>query len=174
MSEDDAVRLNFLPKLVIASFIILILAGAVWHGVTVDAIVRLWRDLVERPGNTMKFRFILQPLMAAIAAARAGIRDARADRSPYFARMLRNRRKRIGLFNESLTATARIILLGIVTDVIYQVVVLNTFYPNEAVAVALLLAFVPYLILRGLVLRVWRARPSARPAPQSRRYQPLD
>jgi hypothetical protein len=30
----------------------------------------------------------------------------------------------------------------------------KTFYPNEALAVALLLAFVPYLIIRGLVLRV--------------------
>jgi hypothetical protein len=165
MSGQDPVQLNLLPKIVIALLIILIIAGAVWHGVTVDAIDRLWHDLVERPNSTMRFRFILQPLMAAIAAVRAGIRDARADRSPYLIRMLRNRRERVGLMNESLNATARIILLGIVMDVIYQALVLKTFYPNEAVAVALLLAFVPYLILRGLVLRVLRARASARPAP---------
>jgi hypothetical protein len=36
--------------------------------------------------------------------------------------------------------------------------VLKTFYPNEALVVALLLAFVPYLIIRGFVLRVARSR----------------
>ncbi len=165
MDDRDPVRLNLLPKLVIALLIILIVAGAVWHGITVDTIERLWHDLVERPSSTMRFRFILQPLMAAIAAAQAGIRDARAHRSPYLERILHSRRERVGLLNEGLNKTARIILLGIVMDVIYQALVLKTFYPNEAVAIALLLAFVPYLILRGLVLRVWRARASTRPAP---------
>jgi Tfp pilus assembly protein PilO len=165
MYDHEPVKLKLLPKLVFALLIILIVVGAVWHGVTVDAIDRLWHDLVERPDSTMRFRFILQPLMAAIAAVRAGIRDARAGHAPYLVRVLRNRRERIGLLNESVNATARIILLGVVMDVIYQALVLKTFYPNEAVAVALLLAFVPYLILRGLVLRVWRARASARPAP---------
>jgi hypothetical protein len=39
-----------------------------------------------------------------------------------------------------------------------------TFYPNEALVVALLLALVPYLIICGLVTRVWRRRAPARPA----------
>jgi hypothetical protein len=39
---------------------------------------------------------------------------------------------------------------------IYQWVVLKTFYPREAVAIAVLLAFVPYLLLRGIVERVTR------------------
>ena len=32
----------------------------------------------------MAFRFILQPVMAAIFAIRDGMKDARAGRSPYF------------------------------------------------------------------------------------------
>ena len=59
------------------------------------------------------------------------------------------------------TATARIILLGLAMDVIYQVMVFNMFYPIEALIIALLLAFVPYLLIRGLVVRVWHARASA-------------
>jgi hypothetical protein len=39
-------------------------------------------------------------------------------------------------------------------DGIYQVVVLKTFYPGEAVLVAILLAFVPYLFLRGTIARI--------------------
>ena len=62
------------------------------------------------------------------------------------------------LVREGLNATARIILLGLAMDVIYQLLVLKTFYPNEALVVALLLAFVPYVIIRGLVLRIARSR----------------
>ena len=58
---------------------------------------------------------------------------------------------------EGLNATARIILLGIVMDVIYQIIVLQTFYPVEALIIALLLAFVPYLVFRGIVARIVRA-----------------
>ena len=63
-----------------------------------------------------------------------------------------------------MVATARIILLGLVMDVIYQIVVFDTFHPGEAAIVALLLAFVPYLLLRGPVARIaawWFSRQSA-------------
>ena len=106
----------------------------------------------------MRFRFYLQPLMAAIAAIHDGREDARAGRSPYFMTVLRNPQERVGRLREGLNATARIILLGLVMDVIYQLLVLKTFYPNEALVVALLLAFVPYVIIRGLVLRIARSR----------------
>jgi hypothetical protein len=72
--------------------------------------------------------------------------------------MLRNPQKRLGRLREGLNATARIILLGLAMDSIYQVLVLKMFYPNEAVIVALLLAFVPYVIIRGLVARTWHSR----------------
>src|SRR5436305_12481212 len=100
----------------------------------------------------MKFRFYLQPLVAAIAAIHDGREDARAGRSPYFMTVLRNPQERVGRLREGLNATARIILLGLVMDVIYQLLVLKTFYPNEALVVALLLAFVQYVFIRGLVL----------------------
>lgn len=41
-------------------------------------------------------------------------------------------------------------------DVIYQVIFLKMFYPAEALVVALLLAFVPYVVVRGLVTRIAR------------------
>jgi hypothetical protein len=66
---------------------------------------------------------------------------------------------------EGLNATARIILLGIVMDVIYQVIVLKRFYPVESVIVAVTLGFIPYFILRGIVTRIllgWRGSNSPR------------
>jgi uncharacterized membrane protein YjgN (DUF898 family) len=158
MSDGTPQELGVLAKLVILLAIVLIVAGAVWHGVTVASFQRFWHDLVERPDEPMRFRFILQPLMAALVAIHDGREDARAGRSPYLVTVLRNPQERIGLLREGLNATARIILLGLAMDVIYQLLVLKTFYPNEALVVALLLAFVPYLIIRGLVFRIARSR----------------
>ncbi len=163
MTDADPQELGLLARLVVAFAIVLIVAGVLWHGVTLGTFQRIWRDLVERPDAPMKFRFVLQPAMAAIAAIHDGRSDARAGRSPYFWTMLRIPRERVGRLREGLNATARIILLGIAMDVIYQVLVLRTFYPAEALIIALLLAFLPYLVLRGLVLRIarrWRGRAS--------------
>jgi len=158
MSNATPQELGVLAKLVIVLGIVLLVVGVLWHGVTFDAFQRFWHDLVERPDGPMRFRFILQPLMAALVAIHDGREDARGGRSPYFMTLLRNPQQRVGLLREGLNATARIILLGLVMDVIYQLIVLKTFYPNEALVIALLLAFVPYLIIRGLVLRVARSR----------------
>ena len=158
MSNTKSQDLGLLAKLVIVLAIVLIVAGALWHGVTVQTFQRFWHDLVERPDGPMRFRFVLQPLMAAIAAIRDGLEDARSGRSPYFMTVLRNPQERVARLREGLNATARIILLGLAMDVIYQILELRTFYPNEALVIALLLAFVPYLIIRGLVVRIARSR----------------
>jgi hypothetical protein len=161
MADTHPQELGLLAKLVIALAVVLIVAGVVWHGVTLATFPRIWHDLVERPSGPMWFRFILQPLMALFAAIHDGLGDARAGRSPYFLTVLRSPEERIGRLREGLNATARIILLGLVMDVIYQALVLHTFYPNEAVIIALLLAFIPYLIIRGLVARAWRGHAPA-------------
>lgn len=158
MSDGTPQELGVMAKLVILLAIVLLVSGVVWHGVTGEALRRFWHDLVERPDAPMRFRFVLQPLMAAFAAIHDGREDARVGRSPYFVTMLRNPQERVGLLREGLNATARIIFLGLLMDVIYQLFVLKTFYPNEALVVALLLAFVPYLLIRGLVLRIARSR----------------
>ncbi len=156
MTDARSQELGIMPKLVIGIAILLIAAGVLWHGVTVQVFERFWRDLVERPSGPMRFRFILQPSMAAIAAIHGGLKDARTGRSPYFWTVASNPRERVGRLREGLTATARIILLGVIMDVIYQLLVFKTFYPGEALVVALLLAFVPYLLIRGPVTRIAR------------------
>jgi hypothetical protein len=150
----DSERLGLLAKLVLAALLLLIIAGIALHGITVQIILRIWHDLADRPSGPMAFRFILQPLMAAIAAILHGRDDARAGRSPYFWTVMSKPQERMGRLREGLNATARIILLGIVMDVIYQIIVLDRFYPAESVIVAVVLGFVPYLVLRGIATRV--------------------
>jgi hypothetical protein len=142
--------------MVVASMIALVVAGIVWHGVSVATFERIWFQLLQRTDAPMRFRFILQPLMAAILAIREGLKDARTGRSPYFWTMVGDPSRRIPRLEEGLNATARVILLGITMDVIYQAIILKRFYPAEAVIVALLFAFVPYVIIRGPASRIAR------------------
>jgi hypothetical protein len=135
--------------------------GLVWHGFSMDVVGRIWQNLLDRPSAPMSFRFILQPVMAAITAMRDGARDARTGRSPYPWTMLTDRAEAGGHLHEGLISTARILLLGLTMDVIYQALVFETFHPGETAIVTVLLAFLPYALLRGPAARLvswWRAR----------------
>jgi hypothetical protein len=156
MTDANRQELNLLPKLIIASAVLLIAAGVLWYGITVEVVLPIFRDLFNRPSEPMSFRFILQPVMALIAALRDGIKDARTGRSPYFWTIVSEPGKRAGRLREGLNATARILLLGLAMDVIYQIMVLKRFYPAEAVIIAVMLAFVPYFFIRGPIARIAR------------------
>jgi hypothetical protein len=41
-------------------------------------------------------------------------------------------------------------------DIVYQIIVLKTFYPVEALLIGLLAAFVPYMVMRGVATRAAR------------------
>jgi hypothetical protein len=141
-----------------------VVLGVTAYGLSVPVFERIWQNLLERPGGPMTFRFVLQPIMATIAALVDGVRDARNGRDPYFWTILTNPAERGTRLHEGLIATARVILLGLCMDLIYQFIVFDTFHPAEAVIIAGLLAFVPYLLLRGPITRVarwWLARRSA-------------
>lgn len=128
---------------------------------------RFWSHLIERPEGPLSFRFVLQPVMATITAWRDGRKGAATGRSPYFWTVLTSPGERSSRLREGLRATAKIIAFGLVMDLIYQLIAYQRFFPLEAAAIAILLAFVPYLLLRGPFDRVARWR-SARNANQDR------
>ena len=154
-------------RLAVALLLALLILGVAWYGITEESLGRLWSDILDRPDGPMTFRFILQPAMAIIAALRDGIHDARLGRRPYIWALIhgvRDPQGRSGRLWEGIISTARIIILGVVMDTLYQWVVFKTFYPVQAAVIAILLAFVPYLLLRGPIERVtyhWVARPAS-------------
>ena len=121
-----------------------------------DIVSRQWNDLLARPSGPLSFRFVLQPVMASIVAIRAGLRDARLGREPYFKLILADAAARGQRIRRGLAATSRIAILGIVMDAIYQVVALKKFYPVEALIVVFVLAVVPYFLIRGPADRIGR------------------
>jgi hypothetical protein len=157
----------FQARAAIALIVGLIVLGVVCYGFATETLDRVWANLLARPNGPMAFRFVLQPAMAAIVALRDGIKDARLGRRPYvwaFIRGVRDSEGRGGRLWEGIVSMARILILGVVMDVIYQSMVLKTFYPAESAIIALLLAFVPYVLLRGpfeRVARHWVARPAS-------------
>lgn len=135
-----------------------------------DLLTRQWSDLLARPGGPMAMRFWLQPTMAILLAVRDGIKDAHTGQSPYFWAILHDPATRRARLRLGLHATARIIACGLIMDAIYQIVAFRTFYPVEAIVVALALAFVPYLLVRGPIDRItrWWERRHPRHSPEAK------
>jgi len=123
-----------------------------------EVLARFWGDIVGRVTGPMSFRLILQPAMAIFFAIRAGRRDALAGRPPYFVTILLNPSDRQGLLLEGWKEVAKVFVMATLIDVVYQLMVMRWVYPIEALFVAFLLAFLPYLAVRGLADRAARAR----------------
>ncbi len=126
-----------------------------------DMANRFWDDIVSRPSGPLAFRFYFQPVMAAVLATRDGWKDAVGGRSPYLWTILNDPSRRKNRLKEGIHAVSRVLILGLVMDGIYQFIVLKAFRPLEMVFVAILLAFLPYVILRGPARRLiwwWRER----------------
>ena len=132
MPEEPSKISIWVARIAVAALVVLGVYGSVKYGFSAEVRQRFWHDLAERPGGPMTFRFILQPIIASIAAIHAGIQDARVGRPGFLWSILHDPDRRKRRLREALTATGQIILLGIVMDTIYQIQVLKTFYPAEA------------------------------------------
>jgi hypothetical protein len=117
---------------------------------------RVGSQLLARVSGPMKFRLVLQPAMACFFAIRQGLADAKAGKPPYFWSILSNFSRCGPTVKEGWKDAERIFLLALAMDVVYQLIVLHFVYPGEAIIVGIVLAIVPYLVLRGLVTRAAR------------------
>ncbi len=123
-----------------------------------ETFLRMIEDLVGRVSGPMKFRLILQPVMAIIFAVRSGLKDAKEAKPAYFWAMLTNPDSRVDMLRDGWKSVGRVFIFGIIMDAIYQFIVFRWFYPGEAVLVAAILALIPYLLVRGPVNRIARRK----------------
>jgi len=123
-----------------------------------DIWMRFLENMVARVSGPMKFRLLLQPTMAMIFAIRSGLKDAREGRSPFLWTLLTEESSRAYLLHDGWKSVGKVFVLALVLDVVYQIVVARFVFPLETLITAILLAIVPYLIVRGLVTRIVRKK----------------
>ena len=123
-----------------------------------DIWMRFVENMVDRVSGPMKFRLLLQPVMASIFAIIAGLKDAKTGKPPYGWALFTDPAHRTDMIKDGWKSVGKIFVLALVLDVVYQIIVERFVYPGEAIVVAFLLAIVPYLILRGLVNRLARKK----------------
>ena len=165
MPRSATKRQVMLAQAAIVLIIVFAILGFLMNGFSLDARQRVWHSIIERPGGPMTFRFILQPVMALVMAAIDGIRDARSGSPPYLWSVIADPGARAAQLYDGILSTSRILLLGLGMDVVYQAIEFKTFYPGEAAIIAVLLAFVPYLLFRGpfaRLARLWLGRAAAK------------
>jgi len=122
-----------------------------------DVLTRFWSDLVGRVHGPLSFRFVLQPLMALVFATRDGIVDARQERDPYFWTIFTRPGERWDLLREGGRAVTRVIALGVLMDVVYQLLTFHRIYTAQLIVIVLALAFLPYVVFRGPINRIAKA-----------------
>lgn len=115
---------------------------------------RIMENLGARVTGPMHLRIYLQPIMASVFAIIAGIRDAKAGKSAYFWAIFTQPEHRREMLKDGWKSVGKVFVIAMVLDIVYQLLVQRWVYPFEVIIVALILAIVPYLILRGPVNRI--------------------
>src|SRR5262245_15717648 len=101
--------------------------------------------MVGRVRGPRQVRGVRQPAMAAFFAIRSGLADAREGREPYvWALLTGDHATRVAELKSGWKSVSRVFILAVVLDVVYQLYVLHFVYVPQAIAVAIILAIVPY------------------------------
>jgi hypothetical protein len=125
-----------------------------------EIFARGWAHFVARLDGPLHFRFVVQPLVAMILGARAGLRDARAGEPPFLWAIVRCAERRGERVKDALRGIASVLLVAAVLDAAYQVMVHGGIFLLELVFTVAVLALVPYVLARGPMSRLarWWAR----------------
>jgi len=113
-------------------------------------------DFIARFDGPLHFRLIAQPLMAVCLAARDGRRDALEGRGAYLWKFVNKPEHRRYLLESGVKGISKVFVLAFVLDVVYQFVEWRGLKPLQALMTAVVLAVIPYLLLRGPINRVMR------------------
>ena len=122
----------------------------------IEFLEQSWDMLIGRTTGPLTPRLILQPTMAAIFAIRAGLKDAHEGLTPYLTSLATEPQRRAAQVRQGWGHVRNVFLIALGLDVVYQWMVFRWVYPLQSVIVAVALAIVPYLIVRGVVTRVAR------------------
>jgi hypothetical protein len=121
-----------------------------------DMLSHRGEHLLGRVGGPLQFRLFIMPLVVTFLAIRAHLRDVREGRPTELCAFFKDPAKRRRLVRSGLQDFGKVFIVACVLDTIYQILVLRSFYLGELLIVAVGCAVVPYLLVRGPILRTAR------------------
>ena len=110
----------------------------------------------ERFVGPLNFRILLIPAIAILLAVRAGLHDACEGKPAYLWTVVTDNFARAEMVRDGWKSIARIFFFAAIVDVIYQLIVNRWVYLLEVLFISILLAIVPYILVRGPVNRIAR------------------
>jgi len=110
--------------------------------------------LLVRLQGPMSFRFLIQPLMGLFFAFRDGRKDAQAGRPPYFWALFTDAGHRRDMLRSGWKSIGKVFIIAVVLDFVFQYIVFHDFRPGGALIAGVILAIMPYLLVRGPVNRL--------------------
>jgi hypothetical protein len=114
-----------------------------------DLFTRFTGELIGRIDGPLHFRLYIQPLMATIFAVRDGVKDAHAGRAAFGWALLVDGEHRRYLMQNGWKGIRNVFLVAWGLDVVYQLIEIRGLRPVQGFFIAVLLAVVPYVLLRG-------------------------
>lgn len=110
--------------------------------------------LLIRLAGPMSFRFLMQPLMAIFFAIRDGRKDAHEGREPYFWALFSEPEHRREMLKSGWKSVGKVFIIAIILDIVFQFIVFHGLRPGAGIIAGVVLAIIPYVLLRGPVNRV--------------------
>ena len=111
-------------------------------------------ELPQRFTGPGRFRFLLQPITAILLGIRGGLRDARAGHPPYLFGLFFSPGHRREFLRSGVAAIRNLLALGIIMDIVFQLILYHSVHPGAAVLVGPLFICVPYAVSRALSTRL--------------------
>jgi len=121
-----------------------------------DLLTSFSNGFMARFDVPMHFRLFIQPLMAILFAIRDGKRDAREGRTAYLWAFFTDPAQRRYLLESGWKGISKVFVVAVALDVVYQVIEWHTVRPMIALLTAVVLAVLPYVLLRGPANRLVR------------------
>jgi len=113
-------------------------------------------QLLGRAGGPLHFRLFMMPTVVTILAIRADRKDVREGRPTPLGAFFTDSAERRRLLRIALKAIGRVFVIAVVLDTIYQLLVLRWIYPIQLLIMAVGCAVVPYVLVRGPIIRLAR------------------
>jgi hypothetical protein len=119
-------------------------------------------DFISRFDGPLHFWLFVQALMAVLLAVRDGTRNARGERGAYLWSLFTDPGERRYLLESGWKGIAKVFVLAFLLDIVYQLLEWRGLKPLQALLTAIVLAAIPYALLRGPVNRLVSNRQTRR------------